>query len=194
LAPGATDAVWGVRMNNVQNRDFYEILEVSPNASHETIERMFRYFAQRYHPDRESTGDADRFRQIVKAYSTLKEPESRAAYDSGHKTNVDYQWSLIEEAGDTDNFEKDRMIQERVLSVLYTKRKRDPSEPGLGSFQLERLIGCPHEILDFHLWYLRDKGLVMLIGDGSVAITADGVDQFLLLDRRGGTQELITEQ
>ncbi len=181
-------------MNNVQNRDFYEILEVSPNASHETIERMFRYFAQRYHPDRESTGDADRFRQIVKAYSTLKEPESRAAYDSGHKTNVDYQWSLIEEAGDTDNFEKDRMIQEPVLSVLYTKRKRDPSEPGLGSFQLERLIGCPHEILDFHLWYLRDKGLVMLIGDGSVAITADGVDQFLLLDRRGGTQELITEQ
>jgi curved DNA-binding protein CbpA len=181
-------------MNKVQNRDFYEILEVSPNASQETIERMFRYFAQRYHPDRESTGDADRFRQIVKAYSTLKEPESRAAYDSGHKTNVDYQWSLLEEAGDDDNFEKDRMIQERVLSVLYTKRKRDPREPGLGSFQLERLVGCPHEILDFHLWYLRDKGLVMLIGDGSVAITADGVDQFLLLDRRGGTQELITEQ
>jgi hypothetical protein len=30
--------------------------------------------------------------------------------------------------------------------------------------------------------------------DGSMAITADGVDQSLLLHRRGGTQKLITEQ
>ena len=180
-------------MNNVQNRDLYEILEISPNASQETIERMFRYLAQHHHPDRE-TGDADRFDQIAKAYGTLKDPESRAAYDSRHKTNLDYQWSLVEEAGDNDNFDKDSMIQERVLSVLYTKRKRDPREPGLGSIQLERSTGCPHEMLDFHLWYLRDKGWIMRMEDGSVAITADGVDQSLLLHRRGGTQKLITEQ
>ena len=180
-------------MNKVQNRDLYEILEVNPNASQATIERMFRYLAQRYHPDRD-TGDADRFDQIAKAYATLKEPESRAAYDSRHKTNLDYQWSLVEEAGDNDNFDKDSMIQERVLSVLYTKRKRDPREPGLGSIQLERLTGCPHEMLDFHLWYLKDKGWIMRMENGSVAITADGVDQSLLHHRRGGTQKLIAEQ
>ena len=181
-------------MNIDQNQDLYEILEISPNASQETIERMFRYFAQRYHPDRQSTGDADRFRKIAKAYSTLKEPESRAAYDSQHKTNLDYQWSLVEEAGDDDSFEKDNMIQERVLSVLYTKRKRDPREPGLGPVQLERLTGCPNEMLEFHLWYLRDKGWVMRMEDGSMAITADGVDQSLMLHRRDGAQKLITEQ
>ena len=181
-------------MNNDQNRDLYEILEVSPNASQETIERMFRYFAQRYHPDRESTGDADRFRQVVKAYDTLKEPESRAAYDSRHQTNFDYQWSLVEEAGDHDNFANDSIIQERVLSVLYTKRKRDPREPGLGAIHLERLTGCPQEMLDFHLWYLKDKGWIMRMENGSLAITADGVDQSLLLHRRDGTQKLITEQ
>jgi curved DNA-binding protein CbpA len=181
-------------MNDVQNRDLYEILEVSPNASQETIERMFRFLAQRYHPDREGTGDADRFDQVVKAYNTLKEPESRATYDSRHKTNLDYQWSLVEEAGDSGNFHNDSMIQERVLSVLYTKRKRDSREPGLGPMQLERLTGCPHEMLDFHLWYLRDKGWIMRMENGSVAITASGVDQSLLLHRRGETQKLITEQ
>jgi curved DNA-binding protein CbpA len=175
-------------MNNVHDRDLYEILEISPNASQETIERMFRYFAQRYHPDREGTGDADRFREIVKAYDTLKEPESRAEFDSRHKTNLDYQWSLVEEAGDQDNFDKDSMIHARVLSVLYTKRKRDPREPGLGQIDLERLTGCPHEMLDFHLWYLRDKGWIMRTENGSMAITADGVDHSLLLHRRGGTQ------
>jgi len=180
-------------MSKVQNRDLYETLEVSPTASQETIERMFRYLAQRYHPDRD-TGDAIRFDQIAKAYRTLKEPESRAAYDSRYKTNFDFQWSLVEEAGDNDNFEKDSMIQERVLSVLYTKRKRDPREPGVGGIQLERLTGCPHELLEFHLWYFRDKGWIMRMEDGSMAITADGVDQSLLLHRRGGTQKLISEQ
>jgi len=179
-------------MNNVHNRDLYETLEVSPAASQETIEHMFRYLAQRYHPDRD-TGDADRFDEVVQAYRTLKEPEKRAAYDARHKTNLDYQWSLVEEAGDDDNFAKDNLIQERVLSVLYTRRKRDPREPGLGSVQLARLTGCPYEMLEFHLWYLKDKGWIMRMEDGSVAITADGVDRSLLLHRSGETQKLITE-
>ncbi|HEY5665987.1 MAG TPA: DnaJ domain-containing protein [Gammaproteobacteria bacterium] len=181
-------------MNNDESRDWYEILEISPNASPKTIERMYRYLAQRYHPDREGTGDADRFHLVVQAYSTLKEPESRAAYDSRRKANVDYQWSLVEEAGDNDNFEQDNLLQDRILSVLYTRRKRNPREPGLGTFDLEHLTGCPQEMLDFHLWYLKDKGWVMRIEDGSVAITADGVDQSLVRHRRVATHKLITEQ
>ena len=180
-------------MNNDQNRDLYEILEISPNASQDTIERMFRYLAQRYHPDRADTGDVERFDQIVKAHDTLKKPESRAAYDSRHRTNSDYQWSLIEEAGDADNFDKDRMIQERVLSVLYTRRKREPHEPGLGPIQLERLTGCPYEMLEFHLWYLQEKGWIMRRENGSIAITANGVDQ-QLAHRRSTTQKLIAKQ
>ncbi|MGR9037200.1 MAG: DnaJ domain-containing protein, partial [Gammaproteobacteria bacterium] len=31
--------------------DYYEVLEISPNANSETIDRIFRYLAQRYHPD-----------------------------------------------------------------------------------------------------------------------------------------------
>ena len=181
-------------MNDVQDQDLYEVLEVSPNASQETIERMFRYFAQRYHPDRQDTGDAERFRQIVKAYGTLKEPETRAEYDATHKSNFDYKWSLAEEACDKVNFENDRQIQDRVLSILYTKRKREPAEPGLGMMDLERLTGCPREMLDFHLWYLKDKGWIVRTDNGFLAITADGVDRSLLPYRNGEAQKLVTEQ
>jgi curved DNA-binding protein CbpA len=182
-------------MSNVQNRDLYETLEISPNASQETIERMFRHLAQRYHPDRHGTGDPDRFRQIAEAYDTLKDPQSRAAYDARHRTNLDFQWSLVEEAGNDDNFENDNIMQERVLSVLYTKRKRDAREPGLRAIELERLTGCPRELLDFHLWYLRDKGWIQRTeDDGSMAITADGVDQSMLFHRRSGTQKLTNGQ
>ena len=41
--------------------DYYEILEISPNANSGTIDRMFRYLAQRHHPDNPETGDRVRF-------------------------------------------------------------------------------------------------------------------------------------
>ena len=39
--------------------DYYEILEISPNANSETVERIFRYLAMRYHPDNRETGDGE---------------------------------------------------------------------------------------------------------------------------------------
>ena len=54
--------------------DYYEILEISPNANSGTIDRMFRYLAQRYHPDNQDTGDRLRFDAIVEAHDTLRDP------------------------------------------------------------------------------------------------------------------------
>jgi curved DNA-binding protein CbpA len=57
--------------------DFYEIMEISPNANSETIDRIFRYFAQRYHPDNPDSGDRARFDMVTEAYNTLRDPEKR---------------------------------------------------------------------------------------------------------------------
>ena len=46
-------------MQNKEFQDHYEVLEVSPNANSETIERIFRYLATRYHPDACKTNDSD---------------------------------------------------------------------------------------------------------------------------------------
>lgn len=145
-------------MSDNQVADYYEILEISPNANSETIDRVFRFLAQRYHPDHTETGDVEKFTQIVKAHETLRDPEARVAYDIHHKKTSEYHWNLVEEAGDMDSFENDEVIQSRVLSVMYTKRKRNRHNPGIGNLEIERLTGCPSEILDFHLWYLREKG------------------------------------
>ena len=66
-------------------------------------------------------------------------------------------------------------------------------EPGLGPVQLGSLIGCPHEMLEFHLWYLRDKGWIMRTDTGTLAITADGVDRSLQLHQADESRKLITE-
>ena len=157
--------------------DYYEILEISPNANSETIDRIFRYFAQRYHPDNPHTGDRARFDEIVEAYNTLRDPVERAQYDLQHKDHRASYRKLAEEAGDHRGGERDVEIQDRLLSILYAKRRRDTDNPGIGNIELEHVLGCPREHLEFHLWYLKEKGWIRTLENGLLAITAEGVDR-----------------
>jgi len=157
--------------------DYYEILEISPNANSETIERIFRHFALRYHPDNQETGDKFRFSELMEAYSTLKDPVKRAQYDIQYKNHAHSRWKLSEEASNAKSIERDVVIQDKLLSILYVKRRQDINDPGMGDYELERLSGCPREHLEFHLWYLKAKGWIARLEDGMLAITVEGVDR-----------------
>ena len=39
------------------------------------------------------------------------------------------------------------------------------------------MLGCPRQHLEFPIWYLRQRGYVERLGNGYMAITADGVDK-----------------
>ena len=86
--------------------DYYEIMEISPNANSETIERIFRYLAMRYHPDNQDTGDQARFSEIVDANNTLKDPVKRAQYDIQYKSRSGFRTKLAEEANNTKGIEQ----------------------------------------------------------------------------------------
>jgi len=63
---------------------YYEILEISKNATQEEIKKAFRYLAQKWHPDR-NPGNSQaetKFKKINEAYQVLSNPSERAAYDS----------------------------------------------------------------------------------------------------------------
>lgn len=172
--------------------DYYEILEISPNANSETIERIFRHLAMRYHPDNQNTGDRVRFSEILEAHDTLKDPVKRAQYDIQHKNHSASRWRLAEEASNTKSIERDVEVQDRLLSILYVKRRQDINEPGIGEHELERLSGCPLEHLRFHLWYLKAKGWIGRLENGMLAITVEGVDRANSEHRRETTTKLLT--
>jgi len=157
--------------------DYYEILEVSPNANSDTIDRMFRYLALRYHPDNSATSDRLRFDLVLDAHNTLKDPAKRVQYDMEHKYQSNARSKLIEEISEDDGVERDVDIQNKLLSLLYVKRRRSARDPGMGDIELEQLLGCPIEHVEFHLWYLKEKKWILKGGDGKYAITTDGVDR-----------------
>src|ERR1019366_4653338 len=62
--------------------DYYEVLQLSRNAHPETIQRVFRILAGRYHPDNIETGNPELFREVVEAARVLTDPQLRAGYDA----------------------------------------------------------------------------------------------------------------
>ena len=174
--------------------DYYEILEVSPNANSETIDRIFRYLAQRYHPDNPETRDRHRFDEVVEAHNTLRDPVRRAQYDVQYKSHSAVRRKLAEEADDGEGIDRDADIQDKVLSILYVKRRQSINDPGIDNYTLERLSGCPREHLEFHLWYLKQKGWIERIENGTLAITVEGVDRVNSEHHRKATTKLLTDQ
>ncbi len=62
--------------------DYYEILEVSRNASLEEIKAAYRKQALKWHPDRNKSPEAtERFKKINQAYEVLSNPQKRQLYD-----------------------------------------------------------------------------------------------------------------
>jgi DnaJ-class molecular chaperone len=80
---------------NRDPRGFYAALHVAPDASPAEIQRSFRALMRRRHPDVEASGGSapgggpeampdagEEVRRILESFAVLRNPETRAAYDS----------------------------------------------------------------------------------------------------------------
>ncbi len=61
---------------------YYDVLQISHNASAADIKKAFRLLALKYHPDKNKTSESNHmFLKIVEAYEVLSDINSRKKYD-----------------------------------------------------------------------------------------------------------------
>ena len=76
-------------------RDYYVILQVDPQAEEEVIEAAYRRLAVKYHPDHNRSPEANhRMKLINVAYEVLSSAEKRRDYDLHRGNFADRQWSM----------------------------------------------------------------------------------------------------
>jgi len=67
--------------------NYYELLGVDKSATDAELKKAFRKKAQEYHPDK-PTGDAEKFKAVNEAYSTLSDKQKRQQYDTFGKAGA----------------------------------------------------------------------------------------------------------
>ena len=157
--------------------DYYEVLQISPNADPDTVHRVYRLLAQRFHPDNQNTGDVGRFRLLTDAYVVISNPERRAQYDAQRVTRERDRSKLLADAIRASTaVEAEQLLRLTILELLYARRRTEPRRPGIFVGDIEALIGQPGEHIQFALWYLTQKQYVAHTDGSQLMITADGVD------------------
>jgi len=158
--------------------DYYEILQLSRQASMDTVHRVFHVLAQRYHPDNRETGDDLLFRRVVEAHNVLSNPERRAAYDVRLASSDKVRFKIFDSLESTQGVQAEIRKRKGVLRLLYAKRLADPAQPWLRGREFAEMLGCPVEHLEFSLWFLRERKLIVRGDNNNFEITCNGVEAF----------------
>lgn len=157
--------------------DYYEFLEISPQATQDTIHRVYRFLASRYHPDHPETGDLEKFALLTSAYKVLSDPARRAEYNAQRSmrpaTFSDPMSSTIDFM---DQVEGDQNRRLAVLTILYYRRRMYPDRPEVSLAEIEQRMGFPRDYLDFTCWYLTKKKYITRADNAEFTLTVDGVD------------------
>ena len=75
-------------MATMNEKDYYEILGVSKDATSRDIQKAFQQKARKLHPDVNKEPDAEeKFKEVSEAYAVLSDEQKRSRYDAMRSGN-----------------------------------------------------------------------------------------------------------
>lgn len=171
-------------------KDYYELLQIPPNANADEVKKAYRKLAFKYHPDTNTDNEfaAQHFQDLQEAYAIISNPTQRKKYDterwlagmSNRATEQEHitpQWMLKEVIKlhnyltDIDTHRTSQMaihsyltqlFSDNRMAVLKTENEQAVNE-GIVKLVLQATSGLRHE----YLTTLAEK-LLQLVDNESV--------------------------
>ena len=108
--------------------NYYEILEVSVNASSEVVKNAYRALSKKYHPDRykgDKSFAEEKLKEINIAYETLIDDEKRLQYDydNGFKIDPNALVQKENEVEEKEEIKEEKMENKKDKSTWVIKKK-----------------------------------------------------------------------
>jgi len=142
----------------MKDLDYYEVLEVSRDASGSVLKKAYRKLAMKYHPDRnpDNKEAEDNFKIVNEAYQVLSDDKKRAIYDQYGKAGLEGQ--VGGGAGGFGNMDDIMDIFNNMFgggggSPFGGSTRRDTSQKYTLDFEInldlafnEAIFGCKKEI------------------------------------------------
>jgi curved DNA-binding protein len=178
--------------------DYYDVLQVDPDCDAKTLESAYHYLAKMYHPDHSATSDTTKFNEVVEAYKILRNAELRAEYDLRYAEANKRERFAFHSLNDGEIDEKDALndaeVHARILTSLYKRRREHAQNAGVAGFYIQEMLNCSDEHFEFHVWYLKAKGFIVINEQGALAITIEGVDHVINMSRSTRAEKLLIAQ
>ncbi len=158
-------------------QDHYSIFGVEPKASTDEIYAAYSKQIELYHPERGREPNKEKFEAANLAWEVLSDPEGRKAFDGvrggGHEDDAEVSFTGMSFFANM-RFDIDR--RNTILVVLYDHKRQKPRTPAITRRQLDMLIQMTEEDVQLAVWYLKDRGLMVVDDRSKMQITAAGMD------------------
>lgn len=177
--------------------DYYAVLQVKPDCSLRGLGAAYRQLAKMYHPDHPETADLGKFNAVIEAFRRLRNPEKRAEYDAIYAVRADTMFEFGPDStveADERSALSDADAHTKILLELYKRRRENAQDAGVVRFYIQQILQCSDDNFEFHVWYLKAKGLIETTEHGTLAITIEGVDHVIALSRTAMAEKLLIAQ
>jgi len=157
-------------------QDHYIVLGVDPHADSETIQAAYSNLAQKFHPNTPLTGNKEKFDQVNQAFEVLADPALRMEFDKVKGVDQEVGGPKFSGAEFFESLGQSAVLRSAVLCLLYDRMRIKSFKPSLSMRHLEGMLKIKGEELNFALWYLKKRQLVINDDKSALAITVEGMD------------------